>query len=161
MRSNSWWTPIGAVLAGTAVMTGAIAAHGIDSYLAEIYSGETREVAGVSIPAAHKYLDDFKTASRYQMMHGMGLIVVGLLAGTRRRRTLEAAGWSLLLGTLLFSGNLYLLSLTADILPAEARHVLGLAAATGGTLLIIGWFCLAAAACPCGHPAVEGEVERA
>ncbi len=154
-NSVSRWTPIGAVIAGLAVMSGAMGAHGIDSYLVKSYAGETRQVTGVTIPAAQKYLADFKTASRYQLAHGLGLIVVGLLSGSGRRRAISIAGWSFVLGTGLFCGSLYGLALTAHGLAPGVRHVIGLTAATGGTLLIVGWFALAAAACPCGRSADE------
>ena len=157
MKTNggSRWTTVGAVFSGLAVMTGAIAAHAIDAYLVKSYAGETREVVGVTIPAAQKYLADFKTASQYQMAHGLGLIAVGLLSGTGRRRALSVAGWSFVLGICLFSGSLYTLALTAHALEPGARHVIGLTAATGGTLFIVGWFSLAAAVCPCGRSADE------
>ncbi len=153
MNTNcvSRWTSLGAVIAGLAVMSGAMGAHGIDSYLVKRYAGETREVTGVTVPAAQKYLADFKTASQYQLAHGLGLIVVGLLSGSGRRRALAVAGWSFLLGICLFCGSLYGLALTAHRLAAGARHAIGLTAATGGTLLIVGWFALAAAASPCGR----------
>lgn len=155
----SGWTVTGAVFAGMAVVTGAIGAHGIDTYLAESYSGQTREIVGENVSAAMKYLSDFKTASQYQMAHGLGLIAVGILTGTRRRRALKAAGWLFVVGTCLFSGSLYWLSLFAHVMPDETRHTVGLMAATGGTSLIIGWCCFAAAACPCGQSTVDSRDE--
>lgn len=152
-RGLSGWTVTGAVLAGLAVATGAMAAHGIDSYLSTNYAGQTREVVGMEVSAAHKYLTDFKTASQYQMIHGLGLIAVGLLSGSPRRRALKAAGWLFVLGICLFCGSLYWLALFSYVMPEETRHTVGLMAATGGTSFILGWFCLAAAACPCGRSA--------
>ena len=139
----SRWVVLGALLAGMAVMTGAIAAHGIESHLTKSYEGQTRTTVGVGIPAAQKYLADFKTASQYQMYHALGIILVGLLAGRFRSRLLTAAGWAFLIGICLFSGSLYVLSLMAHGFSDGTRHAIGLTAATGGTTFIIGWICLA------------------
>ncbi len=142
----SRWVVLGAVLAGLAVMTGAIAAHGIESHLVASYAGQTRTAVGVEIPAAQKYLADFKTASQYQMVHALGMILIGLLAARRPSRLLSAAAGAFLIGTVLFSGSLYVLSLMAYGFSDGTRHVIGLTAATGGTTLIVGWACLALAA---------------
>ncbi|MCA9073795.1 MAG: DUF423 domain-containing protein [Planctomycetaceae bacterium] len=142
----SSWVALGAALAGVAVMMGAIAAHGIESHLAKSYEGQTRKTVGMEIPAAQKYLADFKTASRYQMSHALGMIVVGLLATRRRSKLLTVAGWAFLVGISLFSGSLYVLSLMAHGFSDGTRHAIGLTAATGGTSFIIGWGCLAIAA---------------
>jgi uncharacterized membrane protein YgdD (TMEM256/DUF423 family) len=146
----SRWIMLGALLAGLSVALGAIAAHGIDHYLAEQYAGQTRSIAGQTMPAAGKYLEDFKTASQYQMSHALGLILIGLLKTFRPRRVLSAAAYFHLLGILLFCGSLYVLALSAHSLEDSARHVLGLAAACGGTSFIIGWMLLAASVCCCG-----------
>jgi len=145
----SRWITLGALLAGLSVALGAIAAHGIDRYLAEQYAGQTRTIAGETVPAAEKYLDDFKTASRYQMSHALGLIVIGLVRTFRPRPLLNAAALFHLLGILLFCGCLYLLALRAHALDPGVRHVLGLTAACGGTSFIVGWILLAASVC-CG-----------
>ena len=62
------WSALGALLAGLAVVTGAFAAHGLDGMLQRKYEGQTRTVLGRDIPAAEKYLGDFKTAAHYQMV---------------------------------------------------------------------------------------------
>ncbi len=142
----SRWVVLGAALAGLAVMTGAIAAHGIESHLASSYEGLTRTIVGVEIPAAQKYLADFKTASRYQMFHAVGMIFVGLLADRRRSHLLSVAGGAFLVGICLFCGSLYVLSLMANGFSDGTRHMIGLTAATGGTSFIVGWACLAIAA---------------
>lgn len=147
---------VGAIMAALSVACGAIAAHGIDHYLAEQYAGQSRKIAGESIPAAQKYLGDFKTASRYQMSHAIGLILIGLLASFSRRKLLGAAGWCHLLGILMFCGSLYGLALSAHTLAPSARHALGLTAACGGTSFIVGWVLLAMAVC-CGGGRSTGE----
>ena len=140
-QSNSWLF-LGASLAGLAVAFGAFAAHGLDHYFVEKYAGETRERAGVTVPAAQKYLDDFKSGARYQMYHALGLLAVGLLSVERTRRSLQVAGWSFLLGILFFSGSLYALTITG-------QRGWGMVAPIGGILMMVGWAALAVAVCPC------------
>ncbi len=130
-------------MAGLAVMAGAFGAHGLDTYFAEKYvSAAPKTIAGHSVPASYKYLEDFKTGARYQMWHALGLIAVGFLSQVRRKKSLQIAGWSFLLGIVLFSGSLYALTLTGIT-------KFGMVAPIGGTLMIVGWVALAVAACPC------------
>ena len=134
------WLVLGSVMAGLAVVTGAFAAHGLDSYCVEKYgSEEPKIVAGFSVPVSWKRVEDFKTGAEYQMYHALGMIAVGLLLGSRPRRSLQLAGWSFLLGIVLFSGSLYMITLTG-----ETKW--GMVAPIGGTLYIVGWFTLAFAA---------------
>ena len=85
---------LGAFNAFLAVAAGAFAAHG----LKEILSVE--------------YINTFKTAADYQMMHGIGLILIGVLSKQDSRRFNTAAALFMLAGIILFSGSLYLLTLT-------------------------------------------------
>ncbi|RMG40891.1 MAG: DUF423 domain-containing protein [Planctomycetota bacterium] len=134
------WVALGAALAGLAVVLGALGAHGFDRYFAEKYAAPefpARSIAGFEVPASWKYLQDYKTAVRYQMWHALGLIALGLLAaGSRRRGLLNAAGWCLFGGVLLFCGSLYALTLGG---PHWLDVRWGLVAPVGGTLLIAGW----------------------
>ena len=136
------WGMIGAISAGLAVILGAFAAHGLDGLLVPQYSGMQKTIAGMEVPASWKYLQDFKTAADYQMYHALGLIAVGLMSLNRGRRSLQIAGYSFVIGTVLFSGSLYVLAVTG-------MRWLGAIAPFGGTAFIVGWFALAAALCPC------------
>lgn len=142
MRDGSGWITCGAVCGGLAVVLGAFAAHGLDSYFVQKYAGQTRTQVGVEVPAARKYLDDFKTGAEYQLTHALALLAVGLAARQRRGRALTVAGWSFLAGIVLFSGSLYVLTLTG-------QKAWGMVAPIGGTLLIVGWAALAFGTCPC------------
>lgn len=144
MCSSQSWLTIGAVLAGLAVAAGAFAAHGLDGYFSTKYAGQEREVAGIKMPAAQKYLADFKTGAEYQMYHGLALIAVGLLAATRPSRWLTIAGSAFSGGIVFFSGFLYVLTLTG-------QRWLGAIVPIGGVLFLVGWLALAIAACPCGR----------
>lgn len=137
--SAQGWIRIGAISAGIAVICGAFAAHGLDTHLPKQYAGQTRVVAGETVPAARKYLADFKTAAEYQMFHALGVIAVGLLAMHRSSQALNVAGWCFLLGTALFSGSLYALVLSGVT-------KLGMITPLGGVLFIAGWVTLAVAA---------------
>ena len=144
MPSSRFWLVSGSILAGLAVVLGALAAHGLDGYLQSIYSAtDMRTVAGFSVPAAWKYLQDFKTAAEYQLAHSLALLVVGLLARDGSRRSLAIAGWSFLGGIALFSGSLYVLAVTGI-------KVLGAITPIGGVLFLIGWSSLAVAAATTG-----------
>ncbi len=141
MTNANCWLSMGATLAGLAVVTGAFAAHGLDGYLARKYANsEPKTVAGVEVPMSVKRLQDFRTAAEYQMYHALGLLVVGLLLRSGPSTTLQIAGWSFLLGIVLFSGSLYLLVLTG-------KTWRGAVTPFGGVLFIVGWAALAFAGC--------------
>lgn len=134
------WIALGALLAGLAVTLGALGAHGFDRYFAEKYNAAafpSKSVAGLEIPAAWKYLQDYRTAVRYQMWHALGLLAVGLTLGRPgASRLLRGAAWSLLAGTVLFCGSLYTLTLGG---PRWLGIRWGMVAPVGGTLMILGW----------------------
>jgi uncharacterized membrane protein YgdD (TMEM256/DUF423 family) len=145
----SYWTTIGAILAGLAVAAGAFAAHGLDQQFPKWYAGQTRAVAGVPIPLAQKYLADFKTAAEYQMFHALALIALGLLAQTRPSAATSLAGWCFVGGIVLFSGCLYLLTLTD-------KRWLGAIVPIGGVLFLVGWTAFAWAAWPAARAVADG-----
>jgi uncharacterized membrane protein YgdD (TMEM256/DUF423 family) len=140
MRISLPWFRVGAVLAGLSVVAGAWAAHGLGEKLAEKYHGaKTVMVAGREVPAAAKFLQDFKTGAEYQMYHSLALLAVGLAAvRSPRRRLLDLAGWSFLLGIVLFCGSLYVFTLTGD-------KQWGMVTPFGGLLFLVGWLALAGA----------------
>ncbi len=80
----------------------------------------------------------FEAGVRFQMYHALALLAVAW-AHTRWRSTvLTAGGWLFVAGTIIFSGSLYLLSLTG------ARW-LGAITPLGGLAFMAGWLCLAGA----------------
>ncbi len=81
----------------------------------------------------------FETGNRYQMYHALALILIGMLARTRPSGPLHASGWSMVIGTLIFSGSLYALALSG-------QRWLGAITPIGGTAFLIGWGLLAYAA---------------
>ena len=143
LSGRSGWAVTGAVLAGLAVVTGAFAAHGLGPALQDLYGTQTRTVNGEEVLAWKKYLADFGTAAEYQMYHGIGLLILGMISNVKCLRARAVAAWSFFLGTLLFSGSLYVLVLTG-------HRWLGMITPIGGLLFIVGWFSLAFLVCPCG-----------
>ena len=107
----------GAFNAFLAVAAGAFAAHG----LKELLSVE--------------YINTFKTAADYQMMHGIGLILIGVLSKQDSRRFNIAAALFMFAGIILFSGSLYLLTLTGI-------KWLGIITPFGGLCFLIAWLIL-------------------
>lgn len=76
------------------------------------------------------------TAVRYQMIHSVALLFVGLLAESRRGDArLGWSGWMMAAGIVLFSGSLYLLAVVG------ARW-LGAVTPFGGAGFILGWLLL-------------------
>ena len=84
-------------------------------------------------------LGTFETAARFQMSHALALLAVGLLAMRWQTRWLTAATALFTLGTLLFSGSLYILALSGI-------GIFGAIAPLGGLCLMAGWASLIAAA---------------
>lgn len=135
------WFKTGCLMAGLAVVLGAFAAHGLDTYCVEKYPATERAtVAGLDVPMSWKRIQDFKTGAEYQMYHALGLIVVGLLGPIARPKARNFAGAMFLVGIVLFSGSLYGITLTGI-------KALGAIAPFGGTAFIVGWVALSVGIC--------------
>jgi uncharacterized membrane protein YgdD (TMEM256/DUF423 family) len=81
-------------------------------------------------------LNVFEVGVRYQMYHAFALFIVAW-AYTRWPVTLvTVSGMSFILGTVLFSGSLYLLTLSGS-------RWLGAITPLGGLAFLAGWLCLA------------------
>ena len=81
----------------------------------------------------------FETGVRYQMYHALALLATAWGASQWSNGYTTAAGWSFIAGILVFSGSLYILSLTGI-------RWLGAITPIGGVAFLIGWICLALAA---------------
>ena len=78
----------------------------------------------------------FETGVRYQMYHAFAILIVAAAIGRiGDANLLVLAGWFFVAGVLLFSGSLYVLSLSGV-------GVLGAITPVGGLLFLIGWACL-------------------
>jgi uncharacterized membrane protein YgdD (TMEM256/DUF423 family) len=109
---------IGAVLAGCGVAAGAFGAHA----LKEILDAPMLQV--------------FETATRYVMYHAFGLCIVSWAIDRYPGQGIAKSGWFFLLGILLFSGSLYVVSL------AGIRWM-GAVTPIGGLAFMVGWILLA------------------
>ena len=105
----------------TGVALGAFAAHGLKNRLTP------------------EYLTIFHTGVTYQLVHTLALFGVALLATQIQGRLVAWAGFSFAAGILLFSGSLYLLTITGV-------SKLGIVTPFGGLAFLVGWVCLGLAA---------------
>jgi uncharacterized membrane protein YgdD (TMEM256/DUF423 family) len=108
----------GALSALLAVAAGAFGAHALRARL-------TPDLLAV-----------FETAARYQMYHALALFAVAWAATRWPVGSVRTAGWLFIAGTVVFSGSLYVLSLTG-------QRWLGAVTPLGGALFLAGWLALA------------------
>jgi uncharacterized membrane protein YgdD (TMEM256/DUF423 family) len=109
----------GAVLMAIGVLLGAFGAHALQAAL------EPRRLAS------------FHTGVQYQVMHALGLLLVGLLArATGESGCLRWSARLMLAGVALFSGSIYLMT-------AGAPRWLGMVAPVGGVSFMAAWVLLA------------------
>lgn len=114
----------GAINAFIAVALGAFGAHALKEKLSE------------------KYLAIWETAVQYQMYHAIGLIVIGILMSASILgpvSQLNWAGYLMLAGIVIFSGSLYVLSLSGV-------GILGAITPIGGLAFLVAWILVILAA---------------
>ncbi|MCH2225498.1 MAG: DUF423 domain-containing protein [Crocinitomicaceae bacterium] len=109
---------IGALLLLISIILGAFGAHA----LKEVISMER--------------LTSFETGVRYQIYHGLALLIIGLNVD-KFQFSLKWTSRLFILGVIFFSCSIYLLSIQ-DLLGINLRF-LGPVTPIGGSLLIIGW----------------------
>lgn len=93
---------------------------------------------GLKDKLSAKYLDIYQTGVHYHMIHAIGLIVVGILYATvtqNQTALMNWTGWLMFIGIVLFSGSLYVLSLTKV-------SILGAITPIGGMCFLISWLLL-------------------
>lgn len=110
---------IGIVFCLLSVVLGAFAAHSLKTVLSA------------------QNLAVFQTGVQYQFYHGMALLVLSLaqpqlMSSSRQAIIARRAGYLLVIGTMLFSGSLYLLATTGS-------KIFGPITPIGGLCFIIGW----------------------
>lgn len=77
----------------------------------------------------------YETGVRYQFYHALGLFAVALAIGYWRAPSAAIAGWLFVVGIILFSGSLYLLSVTGT-------RWIGIVTPFGGLAFLAGWVIL-------------------
>ncbi len=115
------WLAIAAVNAFISVAAGAFGAHGLKERL-------TPEM-----------LDHFETGARYHMYHALAMLLAAIAMPHIHAGSARAACIAFQIGIVLFSGSLYILSVTGV-------KKLGMITPFGGLALLIGWGLLAWAA---------------
>ena len=109
---------IGAWLGALGVAAGAFVAHFLRGRLAP------------------EMLSVFSTGVWYHLIHALALLIVAWATTRWPRTATTLAGWLFVVGTVLFSGSLYLLSLTGI-------QGFGYVTPLGGVAFIAGWLALA------------------
>jgi uncharacterized membrane protein YgdD (TMEM256/DUF423 family) len=117
---RTFWV-LGCLFGVTAVAAGAFGAHALRERLAP------------------DLLDVFETGARYQMYHALALLAVAWAGSQWANGYVTAAGWLFTVGILVFSGSLYVLSISGI-------RWLGAITPIGGVAFLAGWVCLALAA---------------
>jgi uncharacterized membrane protein YgdD (TMEM256/DUF423 family) len=123
------WIAIGAMLGAIGVGLGAFGAHMLPDVLTRLgYVGDDlarrREI--------------FETAIRYQMLHALALVFLGLALQVRVNASWRFAGWAFLSGVAIFCGLLKVLTLAGP-----QWNWLGMVVPAGGLLMIAGWIAVA------------------
>ncbi|KGX84754.1 MULTISPECIES: DUF423 domain-containing protein [Pontibacillus] len=100
-----------------AVALGAFGAHGLEGKISE------------------KALATWEKAVNYQMFHTMALLIVGVLMGRMTGGNIATSGWFFFVGILLFSGSLYIYSISGI-------KTFAMITPLGGVSFLIGWVIL-------------------
>lgn len=114
---------IASLLGAISVALGAFAAHGLKKIL------PPESVA------------TFETGVRYQFYHTFALLAVGLLMQKFQGPWLNWAGYSFIIGIILFSGSLYLLA-SVNATETVGLRKIGIITPFGGLFFIAGWLCM-------------------
>lgn len=121
----SRWIAVGAIVSALAVALGAFGAHGLESAIED------------RVEDAAKNVVNWETGSRYLMYHGLGIVLIGIVICIKGPgRLLTMAACLFVVGVILFSGSLFVLSLTD-------MKFLGAIVPLGGLAMIVGWICFA------------------
>lgn len=110
----------GAIFMALAVLLGAFGAHALKKVLSP------------------DMLAIYKTGVEYQFYHALGLLLIGVIGFHIRSRYLQWAGLFISIGIIIFSGSLYVLTLSGI-------KALGAITPIGGLSFVAGWIFLAIA----------------
>jgi uncharacterized membrane protein YgdD (TMEM256/DUF423 family) len=114
------------VLGFLSVALGAFGAHGLKAQLAPLADGAQR-------------LEWWNTGAHYQAIHALALGLVAWLATRSSSTAVTVATIAFVVGSLVFSGSLYVMTLTG-------LRWLGAITPLGGVSLLVGWVSIAVAA---------------
>ena len=111
---------LGSLNAALAVILGAFGAHMLKNQLSE------------------NLMTTFQTANQYHFFHALGLFAVAFIASHTNSKLVKWSGFLMFIGIILFSGSLYILSITGI-------KWLGAITPIGGIAFIGAWILLAMA----------------
>jgi uncharacterized membrane protein YgdD (TMEM256/DUF423 family) len=122
---NKLFLTTGAAFCAISVIFGALGAHWLKGKVSE----------GLLTP---ENLQSFETGVKYQMYHGLALILVAIVSERITAPQFNYAGNLFIIGTILFSFSIYFLS-TKGISGLTNLKFLGPVTPLGGLLMIAGW----------------------
>jgi uncharacterized membrane protein YgdD (TMEM256/DUF423 family) len=120
------------IFGAIAVSLGALGAHGLKEKMRE----------GLMTLDS---LQAFDAAARYQMYHSIALLAMAFLIEKFSVKLISAAAYCFIIGIILFSGSVYILS-TSDLLGLANVRWLGPITPIGGLFFVSGWILLGIAA---------------
>lgn len=109
---------IGALLMALSVALGAFGAHGLKNILHE------------------DMLKIFHTGVEYQFYHSLGILIIAFLSYINPSKKVKTAGYLMLASIIIFSGSLYVLTLSGI-------KVIGAITPIGGVGFIVSWILVA------------------
>ena len=115
------------ILGVIAVIMGAMGAHGLRDDLNPIQ------------------MNSFLTGARYNMYHAIVLLAIAGNVQNLDAKWMKISVISILVGIVLFSGSIYLLS-TSHLIGISINSILGPITPIGGLFFVFGWFSIAVAA---------------
>lgn len=146
MMGSRCFIAIAAICGFLSVAIGAFGAHGLPDYLNE---------KGLESAEVIKKVANFETGAQYLMYHALAILALGV---SSLPTASKMARWSVgmfLIGMLLFSGGLFVTSIT-DL---RIHMIIPI----GGVFYLIGWgILIGAACCPhcCTNNVVRDELKR-
>lgn len=113
-----------AIFGGLGVALGAFGAHGLEK-----------------ITTDEKILHGFQTGVQYQIFHALALLAVAIIFEKSPNHWIKWAGRCFIMGIILFSGSLYLLTFLKTQ-ESSAVKIVGPVTPLGGIFFIAGWLFL-------------------
>lgn len=134
IRNN--WIKVGALVSALGVAIGGFDYQQISSLIGTTFDGT----------------EQFTKAVQFQLVHGLAIVLTGIVLVLRPGRLLQVTAWLFLAGTILFSGSIYL-RLVTEMFWLEQVKLIGVVA------LAAGWIMLVEGACP-GWNRTESDTEK-
>lgn len=125
---KNYFLTVAGIFGASGVALGALGAHFL----------KAKMQAGIITP---EQLAGFDTAAKYQLFHSIALLLLFFVNKDKNLKWITVGANLFIIGILLFSGSLYLLT-TRALTGMEFLTFLGPITPLGGIALIGGWVCL-------------------